>query len=74
MNGIPERVAKLEQQMSEAHRKLINALQETQVERFNRVDERLDKVEDEMREGFSKLGVGMAQITALLTIEQEKSD
>ena len=78
------------QALQRAHTKSIEALQESMVERFAKVDERFAKVDErfdkleadlraeirngddslraEMREGFSKVGVGMAQITALLNI------
>lgn len=93
---LPERVTKLEQQMTEvsrktddtAHlareadkdvadfrielrtqRKLIVALRETQVEQGTEIRE----MREEMREGLSKVGVGMAHITALLTIALDGS-
>ena len=62
-----------------AHTKSLEALRTTQLEmqktmndRFAKVDERFDKLEadlrSEMRDGFSTVGVGMAQITAMLNI------
>lgn len=36
--------------------------------------ERIDGLEREVREGFSVLGTGMAQITALLTTVTERDD
>jgi hypothetical protein len=64
-----------------AHTRSLNALRETQREQGDRIDrldrkvgegfakveERFAMVETEMREGFSVLAVGQAQITALLT-------
>lgn len=35
---------------------------------------RIDGLEQEVREGFSVLGTGMAQITALLTTLTERDD
>ena len=46
-----------------AHTQALNALRETQLEHGRRLDEH----GREMREGFSTLVTGMAQITALLT-------
>jgi chromosome segregation ATPase len=64
-----------------AHTKTLNALRETQVEQgrelrqgFAGVDERVDNLETELREGFSTMSVGMAQITALLTIAIDKPE
>jgi len=61
----------------DGHIKVLNALRETQLEhgeklrehdaRFDRLEIRFDGLEREMRNGFSTLAVGMAQITALLT-------
>jgi uncharacterized coiled-coil protein SlyX len=50
-----------------AHTKSMEALQESMVERF-------DKVDQKMREGFSKMAVGMAQMTAMLTIAMGQSE
>ncbi len=46
-----------------AHTRALNALRETQLEHGRKLDEHVS----EMREGFSTLATGMAQITALLT-------
>lgn len=46
-----------------AHTQALNALRETQLEHGRRLDEH----GREMREGFSTLATGMAQITALIT-------
>ncbi|MGH3768090.1 MAG: hypothetical protein ACRDS0_10805 [Pseudonocardiaceae bacterium] len=55
----------------------LNALRETQVDfgrqlagqgsRIDALDRKIDEQSREMREGFSTLATGMAQITALLT-------
>jgi hypothetical protein len=64
-----------------SHTRVLNALRQTQVEQgqdivelrtevrtgFARIDGELDDLRAEMREGFSVLAVGQAQITALLT-------
>jgi chromosome segregation ATPase len=64
-----------------SHTKVLNALRQTQVEQgqemragfaetrseFGRVDGELSGLRAEMRDGFAKLAVGQAQITALLT-------
>jgi hypothetical protein len=62
-----------------AHTRSLNALRQTQVEQgrqirdgFAKVEERFVKVETEMREGFSVLAVGQAQITALLTAQLDE--
>jgi hypothetical protein len=61
------------------HTRSLNALRQTQVEQgrqirdgFAKVEERFVKVETEMREGFSVLAVGQAQITALLTAQLDE--
>jgi phage shock protein A len=96
-NPIPERVNKLEQQMTEvdrkaddaltlargadndvadfrtelrAHRKSLEALRENQLDMQAEMHDMRTEMGDmrtEMRDGFSTVGVGMAQITALLT-------
>jgi len=53
-----------------AHTRSLNALRETQLDhgrKFAKLDVRLSDLEGEMRNGFSTLAVGQAQITALLT-------
>ena len=63
------------------HTIVLNGMSE-RLDQFERkVDKRFDKVEAEMherftqmREGFTKLGLGQAQITALLNIVIDKSD
>jgi hypothetical protein len=53
-----------------AHRSLLNALRETQLEQGQLLADhgvRLDRLERKVDEGFTKVGLGMAQITALLT-------
>ena len=71
-----------------ARTRVLNALRQTQVDQgeeirtgFARVDGELDdlrvevrELRAEMREGFSVLAVGQAQITALLTTHQGKPD
>ena len=55
----------------------MNALRETQVElRETQVEqgERLTSLEREVREGFSTMNVGMAQITALLRNIEAQGD
>lgn len=58
-----------------AHTRTLNALRETQVEhgkRLDKVDDRLDKLDRKVSDGFSMVNVGMAQIVALLRhAEQE---
>lgn len=98
-SSIPERVTKLEQQMTEvsrdageaihlareadrdvadvrvelrAQRKLIQALRETQVEQGQKMDAGFKEIRHEMRDGFGKVAVGMAYITALLTVALEQ--
>ncbi len=58
-----------------AHIKSLEALRETQLEmgeRMDRMGEKMDRefaaVRSEMRDGFTKVALGMAQITALLNI------
>lgn len=60
---------------------VLNALRETQLEQGEalvelrtEMRERIDGLEREVREGFSILGTGMAQITALLTTRTEHDD
>jgi hypothetical protein len=48
----------------------LNALRETQVEQGQQIAE----LRSEVREGFTKVGLGMAQITALLTTHLGRSD
>jgi hypothetical protein len=53
-----------------AHTKVLNALRQTQLEHGEKLrehDARFDGLEREMRNGFSTLNVGIAQIIALLT-------
>jgi hypothetical protein len=53
----------------DAHTKLLGALRETQIEHGQRLDSLEQKVRSgfsEMREGFTKLAIGQAEITALL--------
>lgn len=50
--------------MMRAHTQALNALRETQVEQFADVNAQLT----EIRQGLGTVHVGMAQITALLTI------
>ena len=70
-----------------AHTQSLNALRETQLEQGHAISElrqemetgfadvrrEMDDVRQEMRNGFSMMATGMAQITALLT-EAEKSE
>ncbi len=77
-NGLDQRVAALRSELG-AHTRSLNALRQTQVEQghemregFAKVEERFVKVETEMREGFSVLAVGQAQITALLTAQLDE--
>jgi hypothetical protein len=59
------------------HFRVLNALRETQLEhgrpldslevRFDGLEGRFDGLETEMRDGFSVLNAGMAQIPAMLT-------
>ena len=60
---------------------VLNALRETQLEQGEalvelrtEMRERIDGLEREVREGFSVLGTGTAQITALLTTRTEHDD
>ncbi|HKR49160.1 MAG TPA: hypothetical protein VJT72_06180 [Pseudonocardiaceae bacterium] len=53
-----------------AHHQVLSALRETQLEQ----DHKIEELGREMREGFSTLATGMAQITALLTIAESNSD
>jgi hypothetical protein len=46
-----------------AHTQVLNALRQTQLEQ----GQKIDALEREVRDGFSTVQVGMAQITALLT-------
>lgn len=50
-----------------AHKKVLQALRETQIEQGKEIRE----LRTEMREGFSTVGVGVAHITALLTVALE---
>lgn len=53
-----------------AHFRVLNALRETQLDHGRRLDSlegRFDGLESEMRDGFSVLNLGVAQITAMLT-------
>jgi hypothetical protein len=60
----------------DAHQRLLEALRETQIEhgqrlagheeRFDRLESELQRLETEMRGGFSTLAVGQAEILALL--------
>lgn len=52
------------------HHQVLSALRETQLEQGHKIEE----LRREMREGFSTLATGMAQITALLTIAESESD
>jgi hypothetical protein len=57
-----------------AHTRSLNALRETQVEHgvaIRRLRGDMSELRVEMREGFGKLAVGQAQITALLTTHIE---
>ena len=64
-----------------AHTRTLNALRETQLEHGQRLDRldgkvtgldaKVDQLDAEMKHGFSMMSVGMAQITALLTPEQD---
>jgi DNA-binding ferritin-like protein len=63
-------------QILQGHTRTLNALRETQVElretqveqgdRLTRLEDDVASMKREMREGFSTMNVGMAQITALL--------
>jgi hypothetical protein len=64
-----------------ANIQVLNALRETQLEQGEalvelrtEMRERIDGLEREVREGFSILGTGMAQITAVLTTRTEHDD
>lgn len=64
-----------------AHTKLLQALRETQVEQgkemrqgFAEVSQEFARLEGEMRQGFSVMAVGMAQITAQLAIAIDQSE
>ncbi|MDQ3760618.1 MAG: hypothetical protein M3460_02660 [Actinomycetota bacterium] len=66
-------VAELRTEMR-AHRQVLNALRETQLEQGQQIDElrqemrqEIGELRREMREGFAIQSTGMAQITALLT-------
>jgi phage shock protein A len=53
-----------------AHRKSLEALRDTQIDMLTdmrQMKTEMGEMKTEMREGFSTVGVGMAQITALLT-------
>jgi chromosome segregation ATPase len=53
-----------------SHTRVLNALRQTQVEQGRDLDgfrQEVAELRTEMREGFSVLAVGQAQITALLT-------
>jgi hypothetical protein len=81
---LDERVSRLEREMGDVRKLAASAkaLRKTQVEqgkrmdagfaavdmRFAGVDRRFATLEGEMREGFSTMGVGMAEINALLRI------
>jgi hypothetical protein len=55
------------------HTKTLNAMNE-KIDLFQtRVDGRFDKLESEMREGFTKTALGFAQINALLTTHLRES-
>jgi hypothetical protein len=59
------------------HTRVLNAIGETQREHGVRLDNLEHKVDDgfaEMREGFSKLNLGQAQITALLNVALNRPD
>ncbi len=62
-------VAEFRTQMR-AHHQVLSALRETQLEQGHKIE----KQGREMREGFSTLATGMAQITALLTIAESEND
>lgn len=46
-----------------AHTQALNALRETQLE----LDQKVNRLDDKVTQGFGTLAAGMAQITALLT-------
>jgi hypothetical protein len=59
----------------DAHRDLLMALRDTQVEQGNDIKELRKENKDsrtEVREGFGKLAIGAAEITALLTRSLEE--
>ena len=56
-----------------AHTKSLEALRETQLEQSKEMREGFADVRSEMRQGFATMGVGMAQINALLKIIIDQS-
>jgi chromosome segregation ATPase len=71
-------------QILNGHTRTLNALRETQVEqgdrltnvegRLTRLEDKVDTMQHEMRQGFSTMNVGMAQITALLRNIEAQGD
>lgn len=60
----------------DAHLRLLEALRETQIEHGERLsahDQRFDRLESEMRRGFSTLAIGQAEILALLRRSDDAS-
>lgn len=60
--------------VQQRHTQVINGWGEQLNARLNGVSTRIDGLETEMREGFSTLATGMAQITALLKGQDEPGD
>ena len=60
-----------------AQKSLIEALRETQVEQGQRIDDGFARVDEgfvEMRSKFATVGLGLEQITTLLTDQMNKPD
>lgn len=59
------------------HTRVLNAIGETQREhgvRLNHLERKVDDGFTEMRDGFTKLNLGQAQITALLNVALNRPD
>jgi hypothetical protein len=68
MSGPDRDVAAMQVELR-AHTRSLIALRQTQVEQGREMREGFARVDTEMREGFSVLAIGQAQITALLTAQ-----